>query len=92
MKYFYPADILIPDFGKTDGTRWAVIACDQFTGEPEYWKNVADTVGDEPSTLKIIIPEAFLAQTADRLPLVNGTMEYYLEGILHEHKNSMIYV
>ena len=92
MKCFYPADILIPDFGKTDGTRWAVIACDQFTGEPEYWKKVADTVGDEPSTLKIIIPEAFLAQTADRLPRVNETMEYYLENVLYEHKNSMIYV
>lgn len=92
MKCFYPADILIPDFGKTDGTKWAVIACDQFTGEPEYWKNVADTVGDEPSTLKIIIPEAFLAQTADRLPRVNETMEYYLENVLCEHRNSMIYV
>ena len=36
--YLYPADILLPDFKKVDGGAYSVIACDQFTSEPEYWK------------------------------------------------------
>ena len=37
-KYLYPADILLPDFSAVDGKRWATVACDQFTSQPEYWK------------------------------------------------------
>ena len=32
---FYPADILLPK--DQDMRKWAVVACDQFTSEPEYW-------------------------------------------------------
>ena len=35
MNPFQPADILIPK--AEDLSRWAVIACDQFTSNPEYW-------------------------------------------------------
>ena len=35
---FYPADILLPK--EQDMTKWAVVACDQFTSEPEYWQAV----------------------------------------------------
>ena len=45
---FSPADILLPDFNVTDGTKYAVIACDQFTSEPAYWEAAAATVGDAP--------------------------------------------
>ena len=45
---FCPANILLPKKG-TDMTKWAVVACDQFTSQPEYWQAVEDTVGDAPS-------------------------------------------
>ena len=53
---FYPADILLPK--DQDMRKWAVVACDQFTSEPEYWQAVEQTVGDAPSTLRLILPEA----------------------------------
>ena len=56
---FCPADILLPRQG-TDMTKWAVVACDQFTSQPEYWQAVEETVGDAPSTLRLILPEAVL--------------------------------
>ena len=46
MKYsFTPADILLPDFSEHEAYLWAVVACDQFTSEPEYWEAVARKVG-----------------------------------------------
>ena len=33
---FYPSDILLPK-KDVDMSKWAVVACDQFTSEPEYW-------------------------------------------------------
>lgn len=47
---FSKADILLPE--NADMSKWAVIACDQYTSEPEYWEDVTKIVGDEPSTLK----------------------------------------
>ena len=55
MQVFRSADILIP---KTDMQAWSVVACDQFTSEPEYWEKVYETVGDKPSALRLILPEA----------------------------------
>ena len=57
--YFLPSDILLPDFAAVNGTAWATIACDQFTGEPAYWNTLDERVGDAPSTLRLILPEAF---------------------------------
>lgn len=92
MAHFYPADILLPDFNKIDGTKWATVACDQFTGEPDYWHEAEQMVGDAPSTLKLMIPEAFLGESKERIPLVNSTMKDYLDNVLVEHKDSMIYL
>ena len=91
MKYFYPADILLP---KKDFEKWAVIACDQYTSEPEYWKDVEKIVGDSPSALKMILPEVYLQKdNGAKIWEINDTMRKYLEeGVLEEHKNSMIYV
>ncbi len=50
-----PADILLPR--DCDMTKWAVVACDQFTSQPEYWAEVERTVGIDPSTLRLILPE-----------------------------------
>jgi len=58
---FSAAEILLP---RTEHPEtWSVIACDQFSSEPEYWRRAAETVGDRPSTLHMIVPEAFLEGT-----------------------------
>ena len=54
-------DILLPKAG-TDLSKWAVIACDQFTSEPEYWKKVIELVKDAPSTFNLIYPEVYLGE------------------------------
>ena len=91
-KYFFSADILLPDFSQYDGTKWAVIACDQHTGEPEYWQAAEALVGDAPSTLGLVLPEVYLEETEARIPRINQTMDEYLKSILVEHKDSMIYL
>ena len=63
--HFLPANISLPDFSRTDAERWAVIAFDQFTSEPAYWEACRDFVGDAPSTLKMILPEAWLGDGED---------------------------
>ncbi len=86
------ADILLPDFSKTDAKKWAVVACDQFTSEPHYWEAADKEVGDAPSTLRMILPEVYLSQTEERIPTINATMEKYFGEILISHPDSMIYV
>ena len=53
--------ILVPA-GGIDLEHWAVIACDQFTSDQEYWDEVERFVGDAPSTLRMILPEIYLEQ------------------------------
>lgn len=60
-KLIAASDIYLP---KTNFEQWAVNACDQFTAKKSYWKRVAQQVGDAPSTLRFIIPEAFLNESA----------------------------
>jgi len=91
-KYLYPADILLPDFNKTDGTRWSCIACDQYTSEPEYWEAVAHEVGDAPSTLRLILPEVYLDESDGRTAGIQHEMREYLKGLLISHPESMIYL
>ena len=75
---FYPADILLPN-KDVDMEKWAVVACDQFTSEPEYWERVEKTVGDAPSTRRLILPEANLkAPNVDELiENINSSMWNY---------------
>ncbi len=85
--------ILLPK-ASVDPRRWAVIACDQFTSEPEYWREVQAVVGDAPSTLRMILPELFLTapDVAERIALAQQAMRDYLAaGILDEHQ-AMVYV
>jgi hypothetical protein len=65
-----------------DLAKWAVIACDQHTAQPEYWQQVAAEVGDAPSTLHLILPEAFLgsADAAARIVRVQAAMRSYLDA------------
>ena len=91
---FYPANILLPKEG-TDMSRWAVVACDQFTSQPEYWQAVEDTVGDAPSTLRLILPEAGLnaPDVEDRIAAVNAAMgEYLAGGLFQTLEDSLIYI
>ncbi len=87
---FTPADILLPNFEATDGSRWAVVACDQYTSEPAYWESVEKTVGASPSTLHMILPEVYLAEAGTRVPQINRAMHEQLEKVLLCHPNAMI--
>lgn len=90
---FYPADILLPK--DADMTKWAVVACDQFTSQPEYWQAVEETVGDAPSTLRLILPEAKLnAPDVDgHIAGINGAMKQYLDGgVFRTLPGSLIYI
>lgn len=85
---------LIPGPG-VDIERWAVLACDQHTSAPEYWQRVEQFVGEAPSTLKCILPEAYLesADVDDRIDSAHRTMRRYLEdGTLQDAGNGFILV
>lgn len=78
----------------TDLKKWAVIACDQFTSEPEYWREVEKIVGDAPSTLNLTFPEVYLEKSdgGTRIKDVQATMRKYMdEGIL-QPRDGLIYV
>ena len=89
---FGAADIMLPDFNKVDGTKWAVIACDQFTSEREYWEAAEKTVDGQPSTLSLMIPEVYLAETEKRVPLIHTAMKDYEKNVLSVHHDAMIYL
>ena len=91
-KCYKSADILLPDFSSVNAKKWAVVACDQFTSEPHYWEAAAKEVGDAPSTLNMILPEVYLAETEERIPVINDTMEKYFSELLVSHPDSMVYV
>ncbi len=75
--------IMLPRTG-IDLSKWAVIACDQYTSQLEYWQQVADCVDSSPSTLNMILPEVYLEQnTDDRVTRINRSMQNYLDqGLL----------
>jgi hypothetical protein len=86
-------EVYLPKTG-TDLTRWSVIACDQFTSQPDYWQKVESIVGATPSTLKLTLPEIYLERSdvSERIHSIRAEMERYLrEGIL-KPAEGMIYV
>ena len=89
---FKPADILLPDFSTYDGTRWSCVACDQYTSQPAYWETADTVAGDAPSTLRLIIPEVYLAETDVRKLAVLTAMENALRNVLVEHPHTMVLV
>jgi uncharacterized protein (DUF1015 family) len=75
--------------------KWAVIACDQFTSEPDYWDDVESKVGSSPSTYRIIFPEVFLGKGSKqkRIQAINSQMKQYLDKeILQEAVHGFVYV
>ena len=93
MKTFTTADILIPKNENME--KWCVVACDQYTSEPSYWSEVESIVADNPSTLRLTLPEIYLEDddVSERIKKINETMSDYLDkGIFKTLENSMIYV
>ena len=93
MSIFKAADILLPK--NVDFSKWSVVACDQYSSEPEYWKKAEEIAKGSPSTLNIIYPEAYLNESDGdkRIENINRTMEQYLsDGIFKEYSDSLIYV
>jgi len=90
---FTPTDILLPQGISMED--WSVIACDQFSSEKEYWERVRKAVGGNPSTLNMIIPEAYLEEIDEETEIgkIRGSMEDYMRnGVFREIKDSFIYV
>lgn len=77
--FFTPTDILLP--AHADMRRWSVIACDQFTADAGYWQAVQDTVGDAPSTLRLMLPEFYLGKCDEAAATreIQQTMRRYLD-------------
>jgi uncharacterized protein (DUF1015 family) len=93
MTAFSKADILLPK--NTDMEKWAVVACDQYTSEPEYWAETDKIAGDAPSALRLILPEVYLedSDVDKRIEGIHGNMQKYLsEGIFKEYRNSLVYI
>lgn len=87
-------DILLPAKG-TDLSKWAVVACDQFTSEPDYWEKAKEIANDSPSTLQLIFPEIYLKDSDkdQRINNINAKMEEYLvKGTLQPQKPGFILV
>ena len=88
-----PADILLPR--DCDMSKWAVVACDQFTSQPEYWEEVERIVGDAPSTLRLILPESKLndANVEEHISAINAAMaDYMARDIFKTYGDSVIYI
>jgi hypothetical protein len=85
--------IYLPRKG-TNLTKWAVIACDQFTSQPEYWQKVETLVGDKPSTYNLILPEVYLEKPGEeaRIRFIQDKMRYYLQDNILEPREGLIYI
>ena len=86
-------EILLPK--NIDLSTWSVIACDQYTQDKDYWKNVEEKAGNKPSTLKLILPEVYLGSPdkADRIKKIRQSMKEYLDtGVFADAKKCFIYL
>ena len=93
MKTFRNADILLP--ANADMEKWAVVACDQYTSEPEYWNKTAEITEGVPSAFNFILPEIYLEENdvSGRISEIQQKMKDALStGIFREYKNAMIYL
>lgn len=93
MKTFRNADILLP--ANADMEKWAVVACDQYTSEPEYWNKTAEITEGVPSAFNFILPEIYLEENdvSGRISEIQKKMKDALSaGLFREYKNAMIYL
>ncbi len=88
------ADILVPNNG-VDLNKWAIVACDQYTSELDYWERVEHFVDGSPSSLHLIYPEIYLEEEHGdkRIAKIQSTMEEYLEqGLFDEYSESLFLI
>lgn len=80
--YLHTGELLLPS-PQVNPTAWACVACDQFTSQPEYWREAEALVGAQPSALKVILPEVDLARAGELIPQIHAHMRQYLsQGVL----------
>jgi len=86
-------EILIPN-KQIDFEKWAVVACDQFTSQSEYWNNVEKIIGQSPSTYHLILPEAYLGTEKEKIhsSQINSLMEKYLRLKYFQLIDGLIYI
>ncbi|MBI9008793.1 MAG: DUF1015 domain-containing protein [Tenericutes bacterium] len=86
MSFIVRPKILLP-IKSIDMGKWAVVACDQFTSEPEYWDELKTIVDNVPSTYHLILPEAYLEHDmVHNINKVNNNMQLYLtHNLFVEH-------
>ncbi len=95
MTAFKAADILLPKLPAKGMEKWSVVACDQYTGEPQYWEKTAELTKGAPTALELILPEIYLnaPDAKQRAERVNLYMRRYLnEGLFEQFNDSMILV
>lgn len=75
------ANILMPN-ETIDKEKWAVIACDQYTSQPEYWETISNTIGNAPSALNLVLPEIYLNKPdiKTHIEKIHHTMQEYLSN------------
>ena len=86
--------VMLPD-KDADFYKWAVVACDQFTSQPEYWEKAREIIGTAPSTLDLFLPEAFLGKPdeSERIEKIRANMrEYVSKGIIKELEQGFVLV
>lgn len=87
-------NVMLPPKG-ADFEKWAVVACDQFTSQPEYWEAARKFIGDAPTTLDLFLPEAFLGKEgeAERIATIRRNMrDYMAKGILETKPQGFVLV
>lgn len=93
MEIIKPADILIPT--GLEMSKWSVVACDQFSSQPEYWDAIGELTADVPSTMHMILPEAYLHGRSgeNEAEEINAEMRKYLgSGIFRQIPGAYIYL
>jgi uncharacterized protein (DUF1015 family) len=86
--------ILLPNKA-IDLKKWSVVACDQYTSQLDYWKQLESNIGQNPSTLNLIYPEVYLEEDncSERIDKINKTMtEYINKNVLEKQAPGFIYV
>ncbi len=98
-KYANQIGVKVPELllpcAKVDMSRWAVVACDQYTSQPDYWNETERLAGDAPSALRIMLPEIYLDKPdeAARIESINAHMRQYMqEGVLENKGEGFAYV
>lgn len=86
-------ELMMPAKG-VELAKWACVACDQYTSQPDYWNKVEQIVGDSPSTLRLMLPEIYLEKEGEAERIVNirkAMKDYMAEGILENRGEGFVF-